>query len=260
MNSKPAADSLETRLPEGQVVDAAWLAGQGLSRSRVDAFLRAGRLVAVGRGGYRRPGPPLKWEHVVYSLAALGYPVYVGGRSALELGGHAHYLPLAGVPRVELRGARRLPVWAQAASPVELRLHARSLFRELPAQGMTTRAFGHWDWPIPFATPELALLEVAAGVESDADFDFADKFFESATVLRPALVAELLRACTQVRAKRMFLWFAARHGWPWFAKLDLAGVDLGRGKRMVAQGGVLDRRFQITVPKRMASDAEQPVY
>jgi Transcriptional regulator, AbiEi antitoxin N-terminal domain len=53
----------------------------------VDSYLRSEALQTVTRGVYRRPGPPLKWEHIIYSLQELGYAVHVGGRSALELQG-----------------------------------------------------------------------------------------------------------------------------------------------------------------------------
>ena len=80
---------IESCLPEGQIVDRDWLKRHGFERPLVDYYLRSGALEAVARGVYRRPGPPLKWEHVVYSLQALGYPVHVGGRSALEFAGLA---------------------------------------------------------------------------------------------------------------------------------------------------------------------------
>jgi hypothetical protein len=59
--------SLEQCLPEGQLVNRAWLKARGFSRPRVDYALRAGKLEAIAHGVYRRPGPPLKWEHVVFS-------------------------------------------------------------------------------------------------------------------------------------------------------------------------------------------------
>ena len=57
----------------------AWLAVRGFKRPLVDYYLRSGALVPVARGAYRRPGPPLKWEHVVYSLQELGYASMWGG-------------------------------------------------------------------------------------------------------------------------------------------------------------------------------------
>jgi hypothetical protein len=248
-------------LPEGLVVDRAWLLTQGFDRPRVDYYLRAGRLEAVARGAYRRPGPPLKWEHLVYSLQTLGLPVYVGGRSALELSGYAHYLPLGGMQRLDLYGVRHLPGWlGRMDQPVRFVPHGSGLFRRLPDNALTTRPFGHWDWPLRFATAELALIEVAAGVKDESSLRFADEFFDAASALRPQLISALLKACTQVKAKRLFLWFVARHQPPWRDKLDLAGVELGRGKRVIVPGGALDKTYLITVPREMADGAERPVF
>src|SRR5210317_823488 len=110
MTPKPEP-SLEQCLPEGQLVNRAWLLARGFSRPRVDYALRAGKLETVAHGLYRRPGPPLKWEHVVYSLNEMSCPVRVGGRSALELQGLAHYLPAGGVRRIGLYGAANVPAW-----------------------------------------------------------------------------------------------------------------------------------------------------
>jgi len=249
--------SLESCLPEGQVVDRNWLKEKGINRPLVDYYLRSGALEAVVRGAYRRPGPPLKWEHVVYSLQALGYPVHVGGRSALEMQGLAHYLPVGAGRPVALYGAGRWPAWVnRLAERYHLERHNPKLFAVLPEGATTTRPFGHWDWPITYATPELAFLELFAETATVTDFHVADELFVAAATLRPALLRTLLLACHHVKAKRLFLWFSARHRHDWFTVLNTAGVDLGRSKRMIVRGGVLDREFQITVPKDMARNAD----
>ena len=78
--------------------------------------------------------------------------------------------------------------------------------------------------------------------------------------LRPGLLRDLLLACTQVKAKRLFLWFSDRHGHAWRQALETQGVDLGRGKRVLVRGGSYDAAYQITVPREMAIDKEQPLY
>src|SRR5690554_5528849 len=77
--------------------------------------------------------------------------------------------------------------------------------------------------------------------------------FGGLTNLRPRRLQGLLQACTSVRTKRAFLLLARyfRHGW--FSRLDISAIDLGRGKRQLLKGGVLDREYQITVPPRFAN-------
>lgn len=253
--------SIEQSLPEGQLVNRAWLRARGFSRPRVDYALRAGKLTAVARGIYRRPGPPLKWEHVVYSLNQMGCPVRVGGRSALELQGMAHYLPMGDTQRIDLCGGGKVPPWVRSfQASFKFTIHTPQLFDPLPEAAVQHRPFGAWDWPIPFSMPELALLELLAGVRQGVDFSMADKFFESAVNLRPGVLRDLLRACTQVKAKRLFLWFSDRHGHAWRQALDTDGVDLGRGKRLIVKGGAYDATYQITVPRGMTVGQEKSIY
>jgi len=254
-------NNLEQYLPEGQLVNRAWLKARGFSRPRVDYALRAEKLKPVVRGVYRRPGPPLKWEHVVYSLNEMGCDVHVGGRSALELQGLAHYLPAGEVQRIDLYSSVRIPAWV-ADFPAKFRfdIHTQNRFNPLPEAAVHVKLFGAWDWPVPYSTPELALLELLTGVRDEADFSVADKFFEAAVNLRPDLLYALLRACTQVKAKRLFLWFSDRHGHAWRQALETDHIDLGRGKRMLIKGGAYNAAYQITVPREMAHGSRQPLY
>ncbi|SPD73701.1 conserved hypothetical protein [uncultured Desulfobacterium sp.] len=257
MNPK-SEKSLEQSLPEGQLVNRAWLRARGFSRTRVDYALRAGKLEPVTHGVYRRPGPPLKWEHVVYSLNQMGCAVHVCGRSALELQGLAHYLPLGAVQRIDLYATVRTPAWVKDfKTPFLFRVHTKQMFDALPEAAIHNRPFGAWDWPIPYSTPELAMLELLSEVQDESDFSMADKFFESAVNLRPDLIHALLESCSQVKAKRLFLWFTDRHGHPWRQVLKTDGIDLGRGKRLLVRAGAFDAAYQITVPREMAGGTEQ---
>jgi len=250
-------ESLEKILPEGLVVDRAWLNAQGVSRPSIDYYLRTNRLEAVARGAYRRPGPTLKWEHLVYSLQELGYLVHVGGRAALELQGYRHYLSMNDKQQIDLYGVRNIPTSLLSGSAsFNLVVHSVALFSELPTEAIITKPFGHWDWLIRYATPELAILELLSAVSTEADFSVMDKFFESAVTLRPSLLSTLLGTCKQVKAKRLFLWFANRHHHAWQKQIDTSKINLGSGKRVIAVGGALDKQYQITVPREMQNKSD----
>lgn len=253
---------LEDVVPEGLLVDRKWLKNKGFSRSSVDYYLRSDTLEAAAHGVYRRPGPPLKWQHVVYSLKTQGYSVHVGGYTALELLGYAHYLPLReDMKGILLYGVAELPAWlAKLNTPYRFVLRKPRLFKQLPEEALQSIPFGHWDWPIPCSTVELALLELLADVRSTADFDMADKYFESATSLRPGLLQLLLEHCRHVKVKRLFLWFSERHAYPWLKKLKTGDIDLGSGKRVVVQGGALNAKYRITVPREMSNGSEQSFF
>src|SRR5690349_14512656 len=87
-------NQLERDLPEGLLVDAAWLRKRGYSTSLRSQYVTSGRLKQPAHRVYHKPRGALSWQQVVVSLQTLlEYPLVVGGRSALELQGFAHYLP-----------------------------------------------------------------------------------------------------------------------------------------------------------------------
>ena len=86
---------LRRDLPEGLLVDAAWLSKHGYSTSLVSKYVAAGYLERPAGRVYRKPRGALSWEQAVISLQTLLYrtPLAVGGRTALALQGYEHYLP-----------------------------------------------------------------------------------------------------------------------------------------------------------------------
>jgi Transcriptional regulator, AbiEi antitoxin, Type IV TA system len=64
-------------------------------------------------------------------------------------------------------------------------------------------------------------------------------------------VGKLLRECKSVKVKRLFLWYADRHGHAWFKHLDQTSIDLGKGKRQLVPQGHFDSRYQITLPMKL---------
>jgi hypothetical protein len=255
------AGSLVQAVPEGQLVDRKWLMEQGFTRPRIDYAVRAGNLERVIPGIYRRPGPVLKWEQAVYSLNAMGWPWHVGGRSAFELQGKAHFLPVQGVRQIELFGTKPGPSWlTDFPAPFRLRVRNKKLFDVLPADALENKFFGAWDWPIPYSTPELALLEMLGLCQGEADFYLVDPFFEGAATLRLDRVQSLLERCVQVKAKRLFLWFVRRHKHAWAENLDRTRISLGSGKREIAKPGAFDPEFRITIPWEMAHGNEKSVF
>lgn len=274
-------NQLQRLLPEGLVVDAAWLETQGYSRGLRSRYLASGWLEQPARGSYRRPGGKLLWQQVVVSLQGLlQVPVVVGGRTALELHGFSHYASPTGPQAVHLYGDKPLPGWVQKlALRQRLVSHsARRLFRmhtiaeeagcvrwmpreqsftsaHLPTAGSLTRlSWGQWDWPLGLSTPERAILELLDELPERETFHQVDKLMEGLRTLSPRRLQRLLEECSRVKVKRLFLWFARRHRFPWLPHLDQGRIDLGKGKRMLVRGGTLDATYKITVPGDMDGD------
>jgi len=268
-------NQLEQSLPEGLLVDASWLQSHGYSTSLRSQYVTAGWLAQPARRVYRRPRGSLSWEQVVISLQTLlEYPVVVGGRTALELHGYAHYLMHDETTVVHLYGRKSPPSWLYKL-PLNTRFvfhNDRKLFRSEPVtrgltspawdfktnQGtsadpihgsFTVRPWGQWNWPLTLSTPERAVLELLDELPGRETFHQVDKLIEGLSSLSPRRLQKLLTDCRNVKVKRLFFFFADRHRHAWLKELDKSAVDLGKGKRMLAKGGRFDRTYQITVPE-----------
>ncbi len=266
---------LEKELPEGLLVDSAWLEQQGIASNLRAYYVKAGWLEQPVRSLYRRPRGRLGWQQVVISLQTLlGKPLVIGGRTALELQGYAHYLALD-VHTVCLYGPDNPPSWLarldlpqrfvyrnsarlfrdepRAHNPTNLaRLHRsedRRSFEPLQRRGLTSVAWGQWDWTLVLSRPERAYLEMLDELPRHDSFHLADKLMEGAVNFSPRRLQKLLVKCNSVKVKRLFFFFADRHRHSWLKRLDKTAVEFGRGKRVLVKGGRLEPDYLITVPK-----------
>ena len=248
-------------LHEGVLVDRQWLNENGFDRTAIDYYMRSKTLKAVSRGVYRKPGPPLKWQNVVYSLNLLGYSVHVGHMTALQFHGYTHYLELSGTRTISLYCDRKLPKWTfEIEIKEKLQQVSRNPFSLDITAGLEAIPFGTWDWPVWYSIPERAFLELLSTVDSAAEIQQVDKLFEGAANFRPVMVRKMMKQCRQVKAKRLFLWLAKRHNFPWFNTLDINKYDLGKGKRQIVKDGILDKDYLITIPKEMVNGQTESLF
>lgn len=144
-------------------MDAAWLKGKGYSSPLLSRYVAQGWLDHPARGIYRRPGGPLLWQHVVISLQTmLQQAVFVGGRTALELHGFAHYLSVdrgpgdaggrgaghrsGAVHEVHLYGDGKAPAWLFEL-PLDTRFVFHNAGRLFPGEP-TTASSGSLSWDL----------------------------------------------------------------------------------------------------------------
>ena len=256
-------------LPEGFLADSAWLQAQGLTRSSIRDYVDRAWLERIGPRTYRRPSQftkaPLRWDVVVLSLQQVMHKsVHIGGRTTVELSGYAHYVEAGDTSRVYLYGAG-LPSWL-AKMPISAQFETRSLglfansnsgveakrygmrSGEASASLKDAESTSPWEWSLTMSDPERAILEMMDELPHRESFHQVDVVMEGLANLRPQLLGKLLRECRSVKVKRLFLWYADRHGHAWFKHLDLSAVDLGKGKRQLVPKGHFDSRYQITLP------------
>ena len=78
------------------------------------------------------------------------------------------------------------------------------------------------------------------------------QIFEGLVNLKPKLVTELLKVCTSVKVKRLFLYMAEKANHQWFQFLRTDQFDLGSGRRMITPMGVYNAKYLISIPKELA--------
>lgn len=258
---------LATHLPEGLVVDAAWLKCNGYASNLLAKYLSSGWLEQPAPRVYTRPRGKLTWEQVIISLQTLlRRNLVVGGKTALELHGHVHYLRQS-VSTVYLFGPDRVPTWLAALDVgVEFRwrndgkLFGKSRASTAPHQlsadtarsgkpvGVMAQPWGTWDWPLMVSTPERALLEFLYELPEHESFHNADMLMQGLTTLSPVRLQPLLADCRSIKVKRFFFFLADRHQHAWLKRLDRKAIDMGRGKRAYVKGGRYDAKYMMTVP------------
>lgn len=274
-------NSLTQKLPEGLLVDAAWLEKEGYSRALRHQYVGANWLEQPARSVFRRPRGQLSWEQVVISLQVLlKYPVSVGGRTALELSGHAHYLPQT-QQQIHLYSDNKLPAWLlKLPLPETFVIHNRNRFLPAPviaqdslpldpiasleqalvAAGLIVTTWGHWVWPLIISSPERAYLELLDELPQHESFHMADVIMEGLTNLSPRRMQSLLAAASSIKVKRLFFVFAERHNHAWLKHIDVSKIDLGKGKRVLAKGGKLHNKYHITLPEEFTAESVNGVY
>lgn len=238
------------RWPRGTVATQTWLDRFEVSSKLANWHVGSGWLVRFGARAFVQPGDRVDWRGGLYAMQTqLGLNVHVGACTALGLQGLSHFVPLGQQAKVILISDRpeRLPAWFRNHQwEAKLEHHCLSLFERVSDETFTTLDCGGFE--IIISSPERAIMEQMSLVKTNADVEQTHQLMEGLTTLRPSVVQDLLVNCRLVKVKRLFLWSAETIGHAWFDRLDLAQVDLGKGKRQIYKGGRLNRKYQITVP------------
>lgn len=263
---KPLLDQV---LP-GFMVDTAWLKRQGIDSKSIHDYVANGWLERVIRGVYRRPLPKnvhqsteTSWQIPLLSMQRImGYDIHLGGGSALDLLGYAHYLSLGGQNRIYLYG--NAPAWlARLPEQAKFIVRRRTLFEdnqtsvvdanqdakeksEVETNNLPT--INIWRWPLKVSSPERAILEALDELPKNASFHNLDMIFEGLDNLRPKRLTELLIDCRSIKVCRLFFVFADKHQHAWLKHIDKALIDFGSGPRALVEGGKLHPVYRIYVP------------
>ncbi len=225
------------------------LRAKGYQTDLLNRYLKSGWLESMGYGAYKRANDKVEWFGALQALQdQTGLNIHPGGKTALAYKGYSHYL-LRESARIQLFGSsnENLPKWFKDQSWMStIKYVQTNLFDYDKMEAFSTQDLDNIK--IKISAPELAVMEMLYLVPKEETFDEAFKIFESLTTFRYKVVQNLLSDCRSIKVKRLFLFMAEKNGHTWFNELDLDKINLGSGKREIVKSGVLDKKYQITVP------------
>ncbi len=237
--------------PKGAVQTSSFLNGKEFSRSLLNFYTKSGWLELFEHSAYILKNDNIEWTGVVYGLQQNGVPlIHPGGKTSLFLQGYAHFIS-SELKTVYLFAPERakLPLWViKHKWNLSFEFYPTSLFTAENNAGLTEYSTGAFS--IKISSPERAAMEMLHLLPFKQSFEEALQIMENLTTLRPKILQPLLENCSSVKVKRLFLYMAEYHKHPWFKKLDLSSVDLGKGKREIVKNGTLDSKYLITVARQ----------
>lgn len=224
------------------VLTASYLRKEGISYQSMLEYRKSGWLESLGVGAFCGRGAKPSLDIALVALAEqLGLPLHLGRRSALARRGVMQYVPIGGLPSdVYLRRGVRLPKWFSDTYAGQFVRNSTCLFPD-----ETGVEHGMSDYAV--SSPERAFLELAAEVPKKLAVGELYQLMEFADTLRPGLVFELLSKCGSIKAKRIFLLLAEDLGYWWMNKIDITGIDLGSGCRVIDKDGVFNAKYNLVV-------------
>ncbi|MCK5373810.1 MAG: type IV toxin-antitoxin system AbiEi family antitoxin [Alphaproteobacteria bacterium] len=236
--------------PSGLVATSPWLKKMSISGQLAQRYLKSGWIESLGRAAYKRTNDEINWYGGLASLQQqLSLDVHLGGPTALSVKGSAHYVRL-GKERVFLFSAldQKLPKWFldyDWGNPIE---HVKTSM--LPS-GIAVKEYEFNGMDIKISAPERAILECL--YLSPKNFDLLEcyQIMEGLTTLRPKVLQALLKRCSSIRVKRLFLYMADKAELPVLKHLNVDEIDLGKGDRMIIKNGVYNSKYKISLPKEL---------
>lgn len=249
---------LTTLVPYELIATKTWLRQQGLSLHFIDNAVKGRVLKVLVPGVYARYESTLNWKGIIASLQRMSdAPVGVGGLSALNLEGLAHYQERGKLSLVHLYSDAPPPAWlGKLDGNTRFKWHGtRQLWQ--PLKTNEAKFFRQDIWretlpPVIYSVPEKAIVELLSDVPKFISFEHADRLMEGLSNLSPRRLDVILQASTSIKSKRLFMWLAGRHNHPWLKHLKPENYDFGSGKRELVSGGRLDKAWNITVPREMS--------
>ena len=251
MNNGTKINLLIQSLPKGSVLLPSWLLENGYSYELQQSYRKSGWLKPIGKGAMLKSGDSLVLSGALSALQNVqNVNIHIGGRSALELQGFAHYFQInSGKTTLFVNSRTKLPLWFTKNDwNVKTITYRISLFKD-DTKGMEN--YQDSEQKMRISDPVRAIMECLALCPERFPLTEGYELMEGLATLRPAKIQDLLENCNSIKVKRLFLYFAEKASHTWVKHLKLSKIDLGNGKRSLVDSGVLVPKYKLVLPKSL---------
>lgn len=240
--------------PTGAVRSISALKALGYSQDLLNSYRYSGWFKSLGEGAIAKSGDEPTLVGALFALQKdLKLSVHFGALTALELQGRAHYMR-SGRKKVWLFGEKkRLPKWFTNYDwKADIEYRTGHLFKGAIKDGF--KEFKEGQLSILISDELRAMLEFLSLVPNEQSIEEGKDLMLGLSAAHPIRVNTLLKACTSIKVKRLFLLLAQECGHKWINKVDVDNLDLGTGPRNLTPGGKLHKKYKVTVPASILSE------
>ncbi|NUM72123.1 MAG: type IV toxin-antitoxin system AbiEi family antitoxin domain-containing protein [Ignavibacteriaceae bacterium] len=234
--------------PKGTVKSTKELIAADISYQLVAQYVKSGWLQPLGRGAYKLNGDVIELHGAVYSLQrSIGLKLHPGGKTALILKGFGHYMSdTTDNFHLYYSGDVLLPEWFRSVWKNKIKSVKTEKFNYSDSGYFTDHTEN--TLKIKISSPELAVVEMLNQTPSLNTVTETVQIMEGLMNLRADLLIKILNELNSVKVNRLILFISERTGLPCFPYLRDAGLNLGSGKRKIAENGFLEKKYNITLP------------
>ena len=234
------------------IATSEWLDYLGIYKQLRNRYVASHWIESFGHGAFKRIGDTVAWEGALSAIQyQLKQSIHIGAKTALEFHGFAHFIPFHET-QITLFShyPLKLPKWfSQSKLHLKINYYSSSFLKtDVGIDEKNIRGF-----KLKISSPERAIFEVLFLTPHHQSIQESKYLMEGLRTLRPQMVQKLLDHCTSFKVKRLFLLLAEQEQLPCLEFLNLKNVKLGIGNRTLVKGGVLNKKYKITIPANLFS-------